>query len=344
MNSQTTPRLLIVPLALLLLPGAVFAADADNAAKRTFAFCDKNSDGRLDAAELDGIPVSMRDWLAKSGPKSKTGLTQAEFVRVYPKMMADLRTQTRVASSRGTSTTSAATADPQPMKTTSSSAKSNPPLYASTPPSDDIVETIPPSNLPSSYQESDLDKDGQIDYFEWRKAKLGDFAKFQGYDLNNDSILSPQELAAGGVAVGSSSAGTGNGSTEGSTSTASAATSAPAASSGPSEEYLKQVRYYFYYMDGQGEKYNGDPNPAGNKNGVLDPSEWNASKRIKPAFEKAGIDITKPMDEKTFIVHYGKIFPEVKKQAPKTGFRLTPGGGGASTPGGRTTGRRRRGR
>jgi EF hand len=328
---QTTRRFFVIPLVSAIVAAAGYAAQADDAAKRTFAFCDKNKDGKLDAGELDAIPVSMRDWLALHGPKSKTGLTQADFLKVYPKMMADLRTQTRVASSSGQPARAAdPDPDPQPAKIASTTTGS-PPLYASTPPSDEIVETVPPSNLPASYQDADLDKDGQIDYFEWRKAKLGDFAKFQELDLNNDSVLSAQELAVGGTAGGSTSstpATSSVGSTGGPSSNRPRFGARPSVPSGPSPEYVEQVKFYFKIMD----------KDKGNGNGKLDPNEWSASKRIKPAFEKAGIDISKPMDEKTFIMHYSKVFPEVKKTAPRIGFGARPG---AFTPAAKAPGRKR---
>jgi EF hand len=341
---QSMRRFFVIALVSAIVSATGFAASADDAARRTFAYCDKNKDGRLGAGELDGIPASMRGWLSKHGPKSKSGISQADFLRVYPQMMADLRKQTPVASASGTPTQATdASADPRPA-TTGGNDKTTvkPPLYASTPPSDEVVETVRPSNLPASYQDADLDKDGQIDYFEWRKAKLGDFAKFQELDLNNDSVLSARELGAGGATFSSASSSSSTASSASDSKTESPrVSSVPSAPGAPSEEYLKKVKFYFYYMDGQGEKYGGEPYKFGNKNGKLDPIEWNASKRIKPAFQKAGIDITKPMDEKTFIMHYSKVFPEVKKPAPpKIGFGQRPG---FFTPAAKGTSKRKRG-
>lgn len=326
---HSTRRFFVIPLVSVFVSGAASAADTDDAAGRTFAFCDKNSDGKLDAAELDGVPVTMRGWLAKHGAKSKAGLARADFVKVYPQMMAELRTKSQVASSTAKpQPTVDPTPKPGPEKTTAPATSSKVPLYASEPPSDEIVETVPASNLPANYQDADIDKDGQIDYFEWRKAKFGSFAKFQEYDLNNDSVLSAQELNAGGVAVGSAGSESSSptttpsdGNSPSSSSKTASSSARPSTPSGPSEEYITQVKYYFEIMDKQ----------KGNKNGKLDPPEWNASKRIKPAFEKAGIDISKPMDEKTFIMHYSKVFPEKKKEAPKVrgfqfGRRPAPGG------------------
>jgi HAAS len=66
--------------------------------------------------------------------------------------------------------------------------------------------------------------------------------------------------------------------------------------------YVRQIRYYFTLMDA-------------NKDGRLQESEWNASKRIKPAFEKAKIDLTKDMSERDFVLHYIKLFPPgIQKQ------------------------------
>lgn len=62
-----------------------------------------------------------------------------------------------------------------------------------------------------------------------------------------------------------------------------------------SKVLLTRLKDYFTYMDR-------------NKDGKLDPAEWNVSQRIKPAFEKANVDLSKPMSEKEFYVAYVKVF------------------------------------
>jgi hypothetical protein len=68
-------------------------------------------------------------------------------------------------------------------------------------------------------------------------------------------------------------------------------------------DYVTQVRYYFSIMDA-------------NKDGNLQESEWDASKRIKPAFAKAKIDLTKNMTERDFVLNYIRVFLPGKQNQP----------------------------
>lgn len=75
-----------------------------------------------------------------------------------------------------------------------------------------------------------------------------------------------------------------------------------------SKAYQDRMKGFFTYMDR-------------NKNGKLDPDEWGVSQRIKPAFQRAKVDISKPMDEKTFYVEYVKVFGN---EGTNNGRKTTP--------------------
>jgi hypothetical protein len=65
-----------------------------------------------------------------------------------------------------------------------------------------------------------------------------------------------------------------------------------------------QARNYFSVMDA-------------NKDGRVQPDEWNPPNSIKPAFEKAKIDLTKDMTEKDFIANYIRVFQTGKQKTPE---------------------------
>lgn len=62
------------------------------------------------------------------------------------------------------------------------------------------------------------------------------------------------------------------------------------------ELYVKITRGYFSFLDS-----------TGNRDRTLQESEWNSSRRIKPIFEKAKIDLATPMTEFEFVMHYIRL-------------------------------------
>lgn len=50
-----------------------------------------------------------------------------------------------------------------------------------------------PSDIPSWFKEYDIDKDGQVSLFEWRKGGK-DLDDFKTYDHNDDGLLAPEEV------------------------------------------------------------------------------------------------------------------------------------------------------
>lgn len=53
-----------------------------------------------------------------------------------------------------------------------------------------------PDGLPEWFEQCDIDKDGQVALWEWRKSG-GTISEFKEYDLNNDDIITADELIRG---------------------------------------------------------------------------------------------------------------------------------------------------
>lgn len=178
-------------------------------------------------------------------------------------------------------------------------------------------------DLPSAFAEGDIDQDGQIGMYEWRRWKSrAAFAEFMAMDINRDGFLTPRELVmvekvglenlmpkqestevasstATGSAPSESSNGSGGspyGSSSGSPygSSDSGSSNSSSSSSSSAEERARSIAArYFKILDS-------------NKSGSIEPDEWDRSKRLKPKFEESGADLSKPMSEEDFMTIYMK--------------------------------------
>ena len=156
-------------------------------------------------------------------------------------------------------------------------------------------------DLPSRFAEGDLDTDGQIGFYEWKKWRRDAIGDFYAYDHNNDGFLTPKELELGPQENSQISSLTAIAtSTTPSPSTApatAAATPQPSVSTSNVDMSSTEARRgasAFRLLDRD-------------RNGSIDEKEWERSSRLKPQFEKAGVDISQPLDRESFIVHYVNI-------------------------------------
>ena len=149
--------------------------------------------------------------------------------------------------------------------------------------------TIP---LPEEYRERDRNQDGQLSFREWREWDRTALMEYFLLDANGDGFLVPRELVspeAGGAGEGSQttkketrvvvvqSGGTGQRS---------------GGKSSPEETpEARRAGYYFDRLDS-------------NRDGSVAGDEWSQSRHIKPMFEQAKIDISKPMPKKQFVEAY----------------------------------------
>jgi Ca2+-binding EF-hand superfamily protein len=153
----------------------------------------------------------------------------------------------------------------------------------------------------------DLDGDGQVTYYEWRRWQRTGVAEFTRWDVNRDGFLTPRELA--GVAAPSGGASlpaaiVASSSLSGSTSSAptttpsagpSAAVAAVSVSAGGnvdlSSPEAQRAKNYFDALDAD-------------KDGTVTPDEFGKSRRLKPMFEKAGQPIAQPVQLPQFVQMY----------------------------------------
>ena len=309
--------LLAFPIAnmLFLVPPASPAQSSEpkTVEARLFAFLDQNRNSVIDPAEFKNVPLPMRVWLAENGIESTKPLPQAQFLKVAPKMMqairggrhagrekTDSRSVSLVSSSSRTSrvVTSGSTVSPS---TSSNSSTGSARGSASV----SLMLT-----LPSSYSEGDIDGDGQIGMYEWKKWKKSALSQFLLLDRNDDGFLTPWELQSAPSGSSSSAVSTSTSSTSASSTTPASSSSRPgtttsssasspssaAASTTPSistDQHKAKALSYFNYMDV-------------NKSGSIEPDEWIKGRSVKPVLEKAKVDISKPLSKDQFIDGYVK--------------------------------------
>ncbi|GAB4149515.1 MAG: hypothetical protein Tsb009_23820 [Planctomycetaceae bacterium] len=254
-------------------PCALWAdSPASPLSERIFAYLDKNGDKSIDSKEFEQSPGSIQFWLTDPKLTGRPPIKKADFLSVFPQMIDDLRhKRTRIA------------IDNRPQEPPGMGKS---PDFTANSSSDQAVVSSKPSPLPAEYQSGDLDKDGQIDFYEWRKFRPEAISKFRELDSNRDAVLSVAELTGTKPAL----------------STKSPTSSSSSSVSKPSAERLETIKYLFGRMDQ-------------NKNQKIDPDEWRISRRIRPAFEAKKIDLTKAMSLEQFTTYYQVAFPEQKSRS-----------------------------
>lgn len=172
-------------------------------------------------------------------------------------------------------------------------------------------------DLPGAFLDGDLDRDGQVALYEWRKWKgnSASMIEFFALDANHDGFLTPREgvmaekigvekiLAearakqpqmAAGSQPAPATASTGAPSSGSTASTDSSSPAPSAASTAVTAATKSQGERYFKLLDR-------------NKNQMIDESEWKLLKKMKPKFEERGADLTQGMDKETFLGHFTAI-------------------------------------
>lgn len=279
---------------------------------RIFGYMDRNQDGKLDESEVSRMPGSFREKLEAQGLDFKKGVSKDKFVGVAGKAMEEARKEresggdSRDRGRDGDRDDRRREDDRSSSKSSSSSKKG-------------VASSMPKIqmnyDLPSSYTDLDTNLDGQIGLYEWRQWKPTELTAFIELDANSDGFLTPRELLVAEaikkngsppkiemprvIVLGSAPK------KAASKSTSSSSSSSSRDSKGRDDD--KQVD--FREQDRQNEKKGGEyfGYMDKNRNGRIDPEEWAASRKIRPWFQKEGIDVSRAMSRDEFVRHFVKL-------------------------------------
>lgn len=297
-----------------------------------FRMLDRNQDGKVDADEASRIPGPFRESLERSGVDLRRGVDAQQFGRVMDQMRqererngggpsmfggppggGDRRDSDRSDPGRGDSGRgSEEDRRREYERRREEEQRRNDPAKPAAPSVPKIVPLKPKErvtiDLPQTFTAGDTDLDGQISLFEWRQWKRGALDEFNSYDADGDGFLTPRELkngptntqakqqvvivnaaapsgpAAGAVTLNSSRTAT----------AAAASTPTSTSDADPNSVAYKRGESMFRILDR-------------NRDGAVNPEEWSASSRLKPMFEKAALDLSRPMPKETFLSHYVKL-------------------------------------
>ncbi len=236
---------------------------------RFFGFMDRNQDGNIDADEFERLPSPLRDRLQQSGLSADSPISRDAFSGAMQKAMEQRQQEGDSGRSDGGD------------RSRSSSSSSNPQKAKPLP----FIR-----DLPEKYRPLDKNEDRQLGMYEWDRANLAEFRKF---DLNGDGFLTPPELtfaltlaakpAKSSVSAAALSIGVG-------------LLSPPS----PEDAAIREdALATFGRMDD-------------NFDGGLDSEEWRLSNRVRPMIEQAGIKVAFPIRKAQFVAS----FVEAKKYQP----------------------------
>lgn len=252
---------------------------------------DTDGDGRISQNEINGIPEGFRSVMQSRGIKLQAGLSVEDFGNNVRMQFERAREQNGGAfENRG------------PGRTDETQSSANRAEYKPATPFRPREKERMTVDLPPKYSELDTDYDGQVGLYEWIVARRDDLGLFDEIDADLDGYLTPKELkffddvsAAGDknltalaekykrpriIIVGGPSA-----------------TGVAGRNNKPSsftkEEKQKHVEYAqkaFPYLDTD-------------KDGSISVEEMAKSRRVRPMFEKAGIEV-KAMSAQQFNDNY----------------------------------------
>jgi len=317
--------LIVITLLALLTPNCVFGQDS-NSSERFFGYLDRNKDGKLDEEEVRRMPSSVREAFANADFSIDRGISKDDFIREMPRIMEQMRKKRDEERNSKESDSKKSEPRREEPKRVDSKKSSKGSSYS---PKKWPKITVA---IPSKFKEGDSDEDGQIGLYEWRQWKPVEKYHFPVYDINQDGFLTPRELSNPPskeeidnylVSIGapspavSSSPKTSSPRDDGPKPTKTVAYDQPASGGDKKLEKqgMKELKKEMKQPDKSEEK---DPlsktaqlffqQMDADKNGSLTPDEWARSRRLKPKFEEAGIDINGSMNVDQFTTAYRKIY------------------------------------
>lgn len=253
--------------------GGFSSRGSDDSGSRTAAFfdrLDRNRDGRLDGAEMSNAGP-FQGFLDRAGIRE--GASRDDFTRSFDRMREESRREGGDERSRNSSS-------------------------AGYTPAPKVRVT---KDLPASFADRDIDRDGQVGLYEWREWDRTRVDEFFFFDRNGDGFLTPSELAAiegNDDDNGRNDKGDDRGESRRdrrSESTPQVTAGAPPAASvaglDESDPNVSQGRKYFALLDQ-------------NKDGKASVDELGKLRKLRPTFEQAGISLDQEMSADQFVANY----------------------------------------
>lgn len=331
---MTKSTLAIATLALLATNSDILAQGRDDGRRddgqekmdRWFSYMDRNRDGHLDGEEMRRIPGPMRENLQRARVDLSRGMSKSDFMQHIPKAYEEMRR--RQDDDRRRYEEDRRRKEEQERydrekyeakKREKEEKKARKTAY--TPTKRERV-TI---DMPSKYADGDNNGDDQLTIAEWRAWKGRQaLREFMRLDQNGDGFLTPREMAnppkdtelvfANSSKKTSPSAAKPAPPTTQRVFVTGAKTSTNMVVIGSKDGTAFAVATSNPVIEREANSAFGLIDRYGNKDGKINPSEWRISKVIKPAFEKAGVDMKKDMNNAEFIQVYLKVFPNGRPQ------------------------------
>ncbi len=263
---------------------------------------DKDGNGVISNSEIEQLPGPIRDRLKESGMDFKKGVRIEEMQQNIQRRMEERRQggegedrnrdreREKERSDRPEFTPPQ---EPEPGESRSDRRERN--SSEGTSSSSNSSSSKKPRTrisalLPDAYKAFDTDFDGQIALYEWRKGKRGTISQFTSHDINGDGFLIAKELTQATATVAASTPAA-------APTVAVAAVAAPAAPVAPvavSVEAATKALRAFELLDTD-------------KSGTVLGQEWDKSTRLKPQFEKGGVNLALPLDKDQFTQAYVRV-------------------------------------
>ena len=268
---------------------------------------DKDGNGVITANEIEQLPGPFRDRLQQGGLDFNKGVRVEEMQQSFQRQMEERR-QSGGGEDRGrdrergfersdrpeyTPPQEPGQGDGRGDRRDSGASGGTPAPASSSNSSSKKPRTRISALLPDAYKALDTDFDGQIALYEWRKGKRGTISQFTSHDMNGDGFLIAKELTQSTAAVTASPTSTPASAPQ----AAVAAVVAPAAPVAPvavSVEAATKALGAFELLDAD-------------KSGTILGKEWDKSTRLKPKFEKGGINLALPLDKDQFTQAFVRV-------------------------------------
>lgn len=274
-------------------PPGGFGGGGESRGGRFGSMMDSNGNGKIDQEEIDRIPSFIRDRMKERGMDLKAGMSLDDMQNGFRSSMAG-----------------GAPGQPGQPNQPGNTNNGQPAVKALTPYKMKPKEKLTVA-LPQSFVEYDTDYDGQIGLYEWMMTRRNDLDQFDVIDTDYDGILIPDELVAyeSGQASQQVAAASPQAKLRIVTGVPSRAKSSATQPGQPGNSGDQNGRgnnpwggggsevamapQYFERLDG-------------NRDGFVDPDEWQQSRRVRGMFEQAGIKLER-MNLQQFTDNLAKV-------------------------------------